>query len=351
MRPWTGHARRKYPPVDIASMGPRPCGRGRGQAARRRPAAAGFNGATALRPWTDHHRPPVANRRVASMGPRPCGRGRARPPGRNGGGGGLQWGHGLAAVDGAQVAAKLATASGLQWGHGLAAVDGHDPDWFTRAANAASMGPRPCGRGRPLVRRDRDRPPPASMGPRPCGRGRNAQRRALYNLRPASMGPRPCGRGRMCLARGPGQIRTGFNGATALRPWTVYSRPFPPPPSATLQWGHGLAAVDGCPRRRLCRRLYGLQWGHGLAAVDGRMFGHDPDPDSMALQWGHGLAAVDGGAGTPGSTIPRSFNGATALRPWTEAQGAEAVGMDKSFNGATALRPWTGDHGDEVLRR
>ena len=37
----------------------------------------------------------------------------------------------------------------------------------------------------------------------------------------------------------------GFNGATALRPWTVDEYVERHERSPELQWGHGLAAVDG----------------------------------------------------------------------------------------------------------
>ena len=60
------------------------------------------------------------------------------------------------------------------------------------------------------------------------------------------MGPRPCGRGRHkygALAASPG---ASFNGATALRPWTGLPRHGPVDQIDLLQWGHGLAAVDGC---------------------------------------------------------------------------------------------------------
>ena len=36
-----------------------------------------------------------------------------------------------------------------------------------------------------------------------------------------------------------------FNGATALRPWTVLRRMAEWAAKHELQWGHGLAAVDG----------------------------------------------------------------------------------------------------------
>ena len=58
------------------------------------------------------------------MGPRPCGRGRVTLNTGKGGVDALQWGHGLAAVDGAVRPASKARSARLQWGHGLAAVDG-----------------------------------------------------------------------------------------------------------------------------------------------------------------------------------------------------------------------------------
>ena len=205
----------------------------------------------------------------------------------------------------------------LQWGHGLAAVDGR-PRAGPGARRPASMGPRPCGRGRHAACPTAADGRPASMGPRPCGRGRRVRnawyqgRSACFNgatalrpwtdvpdgyfaagvlrfngataLRPwtagpvrhgpgrgrvASMGPRPCGRGRLflCLFRailcvasmgprpcGRGRQRLGRTSEA----------------DDELQWGHGLAAVDGLMAMNAVNAQLGLQWGHGLAAVDGR---------------------------------------------------------------------------------
>ena len=63
----------------------------------------------------------------------------------------------------------------------------------------------------------------ASMGPRPCGRGRPKAAPGSRKGRVASMGPRPCGRGRSTPARSRPAGQGSFNGATALRPWTVYT--------------------------------------------------------------------------------------------------------------------------------
>ena len=222
MRPWTGQ-----------------CG---GEGTRARPC---FNGATALRPWTAAYL--YAGRRAATQQ--------------------LQWGHGLAAVDG---------RGGRQ----------------ARLGRRASMGPRPCGRGR--FSGFSAQPPdcPASMGPRPCGRGRHEGDRRQGSRDRASMGPRPCGRGRAASGSARRSRWCSFNGATALRPWTG------PNPK-----GHSPR-----PRASMGPRPCGR----------GRLAEGDQDGPIVVLQWGHGLAAVDG-RNSPRTSVPRRrFNGATALRPWTE---------------------------------
>ena len=256
----------------------------------------GFNGATALRPWTVGPPAGAGHEREASMGPRPCGRGRITLHKTMGMEMGLQWGHGLAAVDGRPPAPDSGDDDLLQWGHGLAAVDG--------CASALKRTATPCFNGATALR-------PwtamrgaggvltvwaASMGPRPCGRGRLGVRRVDGLCQGASMGPRPCGRGRDESSDGALERVAG------------------------LQWGHGLAAVDGGqPRRPYQARTRGLQWGHGLAAVDGRR--------SHAAAGAEGLASMGprpcgrGRRAVPRAPVmaPASFNGATALRPWTEA--------------------------------
>ena len=238
--------------------------------------------------------------------------------------------------------------------------------WSADGDSAASMGPRPCGRGRPGRHIRCRRPFRASMGPRPCGRGRLCEH--LLEAPPIEL---QWGHG-LAAVDGKGSATRwvevkSFNGATALRPWTGQTAR-PQRAATALQWGHGLAAVDGtslnlssqkvckasmgprpCGRGRRCARPRHaaepppLQWGHGLAAVDGPARLPVARAATM-LQWGHGLAAVDGMWGTlsscrgaPASMGPRpcgrgrhcwvhhllvrsgSFNGATALRPWTAA--------------------------------
>ena len=358
--------RRRRRPQQRASMGPRPCGRGRD--VRRRLANARPHASMGPRPC-GRGRPGGRSsgrlRERASMGPRPCGRGRGgggagRPAGRR-----LQWGHGLAAVDGRAGARTTAQSAGFNGATALRPWTGGQRR-SPRRTRLASMGPRPCGRGR--VRGVHCVLPCgvlASMGPRPCGRGRGgtlaqvetglglqwghglaavdgadrrgatieypwgfngatalrpwtAPRRSGFAVRPrASMGPRPCGRGRQIESLDKfTDVGTGLqwgHGLAAVDGWVSRSRAAS---SSQLQWGHGLAAVDGrhgpraagghqasmgprpCGRGRYWRRAASssgawLQWGHGLAAVDGPGARADIK-NAVKLQWGHGLAAVDG---------------------------------------------------------
>ena len=257
----------------MASMGPRPCGRGRRAiSAAVKAACACFNGATALRPWTGQRRRLPDSRRPASMGPRPCGRGR-----------------------GGRVYDYAGGAVVLQWGHGLAAVDG---PWMASTRSTSTS----------------------------C-----------------------------------------FNGATALRPWTVASTGGLRVSSYELQWGHGLAAVDGVAACRLEQALELLQWGHGLAAVDGARRHRAPKEGARASMGpqpcGRGRRSPCTGfrAAAGASMGPRPCGRGRIDRP-PRPRAAPAASMgprpcgrgrrsfswsgmrgrSRSFNGATALRPWTG---------
>ena len=77
-----------------------------------------------------------------------------------------------------------------------------------------------------------------------------------------------------------------------MRPWTAWKVAIQVGGDG-LQWGHGLAAVDGLARARASACVPWLQWGHGLAAVDGCAWRRNTITQ-LTLQWGHGLAAVDG---------------------------------------------------------
>ena len=140
----------------------------------------------------------------ASMGPRPCGRGNAA------------WPH-----------PARYTRCPLQWGRGLAAVEITLPIWpavsTTSGFNgAAALRPWKCD-----PHRNRHAPrSAASMGPRPCGRGNRGPGGSAGLDGKASMGPRPCGRGKWWWSSRWWSSCSRFNGAAALRPWKY---PLPSP--------------------------------------------------------------------------------------------------------------------------
>ena len=262
------------------------------------------------------------------------------------------------------------------------------PPASTRGRPTASMGPRPCGRGRKYVRAVRGQAERASMGPRPCGRGRKdgfPRFRVIVKLQ--------WGHGLAVDGNRPHQTSTGpscFNGATALRPWTVRPPAAPPRVSRPLQWGHGLAAVDGycrlrhepAPPRSFNGATALRPWtgrtgawctaherpasmgprpcGRGRQGRPRRGVGRPARASMGPRPCGRGRPrrAARGLRGPPASMGPRpcgrgrtmtkemhrrarSFNGATALRPWTAVTVSTMWTGPGSFNGATALRPWT----------
>ena len=435
LRPWTAQPDHRHSTADLLQWG-------HGLAAvdgstgpiRPPPPPSRFNGATALRPWTAG----MALGRIRTQLRLQWGHGlaavdgpcsRPLPTSMYG----LQWGHGLAAVDGAPPDTRLGAEAGLQWGHGLAAVDGgaaqddhlgrlrlqwghglaavdgvwpvYDRTVETGFNGATALRPWTGGAESSSCYREI-----ASMGPRPCGRGRSSW--VLIGRRPhwASMGPRPCGRGRRLAATQVVPLPS-FNGATALRPWTAMRRACRPGEDLAsmgprpcgrgrrrrrgssakrrrrLQWGHGLAAVDGAGTRTLAMPLAcfngatalrpwtantTMRFMRGMASFNGATAlrpwtGDDRHGDRrrlvasmgprpcgrgrdgadlcldrvLSLQWGHGLAAVDGSTSRPRRCAPSGFNGATALRPWTDGGVGEVEPAGFGFNGATALRPWT----------
>ena len=145
-----------------------------------------------------------------------------------------------------------------------------------------------------------------------------------------------------------------FNGATALRPWTV--------PARRKERTRVRASMGPrpCGRGRVClgghvhREQGGLQWGHGLAAVDGRGRGRPP-MSSKGFNGATALRPWTERSVMPVASTRMCFNGATALRPWTVGERLASRFGCGCFNGATALRPWTecpspGFAGDERLQ-
>ena len=206
------------------------------------------------------------------------------------------------------------------------------------------------------------------------------------------MGPRPEDRGEPCHRGNLHASWTGFNGATARRPWRV---PPPPPPPSWRRCFNGATARR--PWRARCWMSRGTRsegfngatarrpWrgrGGPVVVVDRQRFngatarrpwrGGRCSPGHAAkccwLQWGHGPKTVESRRGDCGADLvdhaslgprpedrgekdgdqgPRtgtggSFNGATARRPWRGCESRPAASSASGFNGATARRPWRG---------
>ena len=281
----------------------------------------------------------------ASMGPRPFSRGNE-----------------------SAATSDSTTAARLQWGHGLSAVEIGAVAAGVVSARLASMGPRPFSRGNGVS---------AVAGRFPYYGGFNGATafqpwKSARNLRhapsarwlqwghglsaveivlrselvveadAASMGPRPFsrGNGRREARRGPGP--RSFNGATAFQPWKSERRMLRETTMITLQWGHGLSAVEIRMRDENESERWQLQWGHGLSAVEISVSVFPQTMTSTPLQWGHGLSAVE-----------ICFNCCSCCNLNNKLQwghGLSAVEMRWTawparsprprFNGATAFQPW-----------
>ncbi len=88
-----------------------------------------------------------------------------------------------------------------------------------------------------------------------------------------------------------------------------------PTPGNSLQWGHGISAVEIIDLTRKTTREHQLQWGHGISAVEiaGTLEFIRP---KERLQWGHGISAVEICSRRMPWRFPSRFNGATASQPW-----------------------------------
>src|SRR5205807_89135 len=85
----------------------------------------------------------------------------------------------------------------------------------------------------------------------------------------ASMGPRPHGRGSRRTRSWQCLPCRSFNGATASWPWITFGTGADRCYVGRLQWGHGLMAVDhNAGQDAVVTYASVLQWGHGLMAVD-----------------------------------------------------------------------------------
>ena len=179
-----------------ASMGPRPFGRGNGAWKAYCDAVPGAS--MGPRPFGRGNIRPISRREAmpdASMGPRPFGRGNAETWNAYALAYRLQWGRDLSVAEMSSAFSKASWKISLQWGRDLSVAEILPRLRELRDDLLASMGPRPFGRGNGRAQADMRLACRASMGPRPFGRGNAWVTLDGTNNMVASMGPRPFGRG------------------------------------------------------------------------------------------------------------------------------------------------------------
>ena len=309
--------------ITLASMGPRPFGRGRFTfLSDGGPPCVRFNGAATFRSRKARRGRPVGRPMHASMGPRPFGRGRyviahtigldrtasmgPRPFGR-----------------GRESAAPSAYTSGTCF-NGAATFRSrkvrhaaiHRPTQANGFNGAATFRSR---KGATFLRLA-SRGGAASMGPRPFGRGRQRPSR-LYRGRPcASMGPRPFGRGRRLAGTDIGCTRRGFNGAATFRSRKGLAMPFACGPCQRF---------NGAATFRSRKAPGGTPAGRGHDASMGpRPFGRGRVAErprrsaASVLQWGRDLSVAEGRRAQRRRDRVGRFNGAATFRSRKECKAA-----------------------------
>ena len=133
-----------------------------------------------------------------------------------------------------------------------------------------------------------------------------------------------------------------FNGAMASQPWIRHPRPPCKVRPASLQWSHGLSAMDTMGKEAICHSRQSLQWSHGLSAMDtGCGFRDDwrlrNQPSMEPWPLSHGYIPNE----TESVTLSWTFNGAMASQPWIQVTPAQ----NDVMLGIPSMEPWPLSHG------
>ena len=205
-----------------------------------------FNGAATFRSRNAEIKRVGQCARLASMGPRPFGRGMSMPSAGTSATRPLQWGRDLSVAEWRSLTTRSTTAAALQWGRDLSVAEcavhraaGLMKESFNGAAtfrsrNECSLAGRP-----PLTA--------ASMGPRPFGRGMERSLESGTVRRPrfngaATFRSRNVRRRPRCKAQMP-----RFNGAATFRSRNAGLDVSHYRLDALLQWGRDLSVAE-CPQ-------------------------------------------------------------------------------------------------------
>ena len=226
----------------------------------------------------------------------------------------------------------IATTLMLQWGHDLSVVESRRSSRPSRGCRTASMGPRPLGRGISKPRSMTCAKARASMGPRPLGRGIPVIWRAQQY--PASWLQWGHDLSVVESTRAaPGSCSTGltgrFIGATTSRSWNPSRTSGSPTSASTLQWGHDLSVVESWAAGVAQDSItWLLQWGHDLSVVESQR----PSAPS-ASRWPASMGPRPLGRGIArrclrSRTRRSCFNGATTSRSWNPSAPEDLRGWE-----------------------
>ena len=257
----------------------------------------------------------------------------------------LQWSHGLPAMDTLSAHGNLLWYEELQWSHGLPAIDTLAPP--TASPTISSLQ---WSHGLPAM--DTRRIPGSDQPDLPCFNGAMASQPWIL-VYPPIIPPAP----------------SRFNGAMASQPWippqhTVFRRL-----RSSLQWSHGLPAMDTSRGGSACLWPRVLQWSHGLPAMDTYAVSVIRIYNNW-LQWSHGLPAMDTSAkvwagarvawlqwshGLPAMDTRRACTMTRAQRiasmePWPPSHGYQRRRSTAPRSARASMEPWPPSHGYDGVR-
>ena len=144
-------------------------------------------------------------------------------------------------------------------------------------------------------------------------------------------------------------FESGFNSATAHRPWRRDRVATSWQIAGQLQFGHGTSAVETTSDEAGDGdRSTGLQFGHGTSAVETSSWQPSATIRCLELQFGHGTSAVE--TIDQPDTLPRRavvcFNSATAHRPWRRS--LQVASVSGPCTGGASIRPRHIGRGDLI---
>ena len=254
---------------------------------------------------------------------------------------GLQGSHGLSAMDTRRTGRQVVTDLGASmepwpFSHGYTG-----PACSSPPQALASMEPWPFSHGYANRTSRAGQHIRASMEPWPFSHGYARRRVRPSPIRPASMEPWPFSHGYHASAALTPTQSSCFNGAMAFQPWIPGSSTSTPVCPLTLQWSHGLSAMDtewlrSGRFKQAHASMEPWPFSHGYLVL--ALSKHDVAVASMEpWPFSHGYKSTH----SEYRSRRPCFNGAMAFQPWILRQRLHGPA---DFRPAS-MEPWPFSHG------